>query len=536
MRSQHSSVPVIPRKAAPKGAPKLAPKLAKGSLLPKRQDMSDDASHLAIAPVDIPARRESVGVISDNAVIARQVADALDARRTKPVDLIHSRPGAGLDQLLVPGLTAIVVELDASDAGIGRLKRICAVGPDAPVIVLMRQLDDAAELSAIEAGADEVVDLTPAGDFNGAELSSAVARALARHAKLARPTHPTTGSSETARQPIHAPAPLVLVQEAPDAMVVLDRHGAVAFVNPAAEELLGRAADTLMGKRFDLEIGKGGEITIVQPGGETRVAEVDVVETERGGVPARVASFTDITVRRKLEMALKSAQSGRDAALKRSGRFFSRVSHDLRTPLTHIVGFADLLQHDKLTDPVRHAEYAASISDAGRAMLDMVEDLLSVVDANGASTPEPCDLVKLVRNTAHFLQRDSDGSGPDVAVDAPQTPLVARIDLAKLQRALYRLVAGIGRDADDGSVMRLSLRQTGKQARLTVRIDGTSGKPVALPASLEDSDPLVTPADARTGFAAELLREALDAHGGALQLARDGGSVVAAVITLPLKD
>ncbi|MEO0961504.1 MAG: histidine kinase dimerization/phospho-acceptor domain-containing protein [Pseudomonadota bacterium] len=503
--------------------------------MPKRPDMSGDASHLAIAPVDVPARRESVGVISDNAVIARQVADALDVRRTKPVDLIHSRPGAGLDQLLVPGLTAIVVELEASDAGIGRLKRICAVGPDAPVIVLMRQLDDAAELSAIEAGADEVVDLTPAGDFNGADLSNAVARALARHAKLARPQS-TTGSSETARQPLHAPAPLVLVQEAPDAMVVLDRHGAVAFVNPAAEELLGRAADTLMGKRFDLEIGKGGEITIVQPGGETRVAEVDVVETERGGVPARVASFTDITVRRKLETALKSAQSGRDAALKRSGRFFSRVSHDLRTPLTHIVGFADLLQHDKLNDPVRQAEYAASISDAGRAMLDMVEDLLSVVDANGASNPEPCDLVKLVRNTAHFLQRESDGSGPDVAVDAPQTPLVARIDLAKLQRALYRLVAGIGRDAADGSVMRLSLRQTGKQARLTVRIDGTSGKPVALPSSLEDSDPLVTPADARTGFAAELLREALDAHGGALQLARDGGSVVAAVITLPLKD
>ena len=517
MRSQHSSVPATP------------PKLRKG-IMPKRATSLNDGGGLALAPVNVPQRRESVGVVCENADIARQVATALDARRDKPVDLIHSRPAAGLDQLLVPGLTAIVVELDASDGGISRLKRICAVGPDAPVIVLMRSLDDAAELAAIEAGADEVVDLTTAGDFNGADLASAVARALARHGKQARP------ATDRANQSVQAPAPLVLVQEAPDAMVVLDRHGAVAFINPAAEELLGRPADTLMGKRFDLDIGKGGEITIVQPGGETRVAEVDVVETERGGVPARVASFTDITVRRKLETALKTAQSGRDAALKRSGRFFSRVSHDLRTPLTHIVGFADLLQHDKLQDTARQQEYAASISDAGRAMLDMVEDLLSVVDTSGASNPEPCDLVKLVRNTAHFLQRDTHTDGPDVAVDAPQTPLVARIDLAKLQRALYRLVAGIARDANADSVMRLSLRQTGKQARLTVRIDGMSGSAVALPASLEDSDPLITPADARTGFAAELLREALDTHGGALQLARDGGSVVAAVITLPLKD
>jgi len=514
MRSQSRSVPVIP----------------KGSLLPKRSSAAAESARLALAPVDVPARRESVGVISMSADTARQVADALDVRRDSPVDLIHSLPGAGLDQLLVPGLTVIIAEAAADEAGLAHLKRICAVGPNAPLVVLMRKPTDAATLQAIEAGADDVVAMTDAGDFNGAELASAVARSLARRGHAGSANAPAGKGAS-----VQAPAPLMLVQEAPDAMVVLDRHGAVAFINPAAEDLLGRPADSLLGKRFDLEIGKGGEVTIVQPGGETRVAEVDVVETEHGGVPARIASFTDITVRRKLETALKSAQSGRDAALRKSSRFFSRVSHDLRTPLTHIVGFADLLQEEKLSDPERQRDYAASISDAGRAMLDMVEDLLSVVDASD-TTIEPCDLVKLVRNTAHFLKRQDAGTGPEIVVDAPDASLIARVDLAKLQRALYRLVAGIARDAANGAVLRLQVRQAGKQARLTVRVDGRSGKPVALPASLEDTDPLVTPADPRTGFAAELLREALDAHGGALQLARDAGSVVAAVITLPLKD
>lgn len=537
MRSQHSSVPVIPSATA------------KGRLVPRPNDTSlpditpPASGHLALAPADVRTRRESIGVVCDAPALAQKIAAALDTRRQRPVDLIHSSPGDGLDQLLRPGLTALVIELDTSDAALTRLARLRAVGPDAPIIVLMHGMDDATALSAIEAGASEVVALTAAGDFNGAELAQAAARALARHG------HTVNGSRSAApSQSVQASAPLVLVQEAPDAMVVLDRHGCVAFINPAAEELLGRPADALMGKPFDLDIGKGDEVTIVQPGGETRIAEVDVVKTERGGVPARVATFTDITVRRKLETALKTAQGGRDAALRRSSRFFSRVSHDLRTPLTHIVGFADLLQHEKLNDPVRAREYAASISDAGRAMLDMVEDLLSVVDANGASAHDPCDLVKLVRNTAHFIQRtqggsgdgsgalDGRGTGPEVVVDAPALPMVARLDAAKLQRALYRLVAGIARDAGAGTLMRLSLRQAGKQARLTVRLDGVAGRPVALPASLEDSDPLVTPADARTGFAAELLREALDAHGGALQLARDGANVVAAVITLPLKD
>jgi two-component system, cell cycle sensor histidine kinase PleC len=514
MRSQHRSIPVIP----------------KGGLLSARSEgaVPGDMSHLTLAPVDLPSPRDTVAVMSTAPELGAKVAEALDMRRSQKVDLLHVQPGESLDQLLAPGLTAVIAEIDPAEGGLARLKRLCAIGPNAPVVVLMRGMDDDTMLAAIEAGAEEVVNITSAGTFNGADLANAVARALARHSQDGRPARAGAGDAKL------APAPLMLVQEAPEAMVVLDRHGAVAFINPAAEELLGRSAETLMGKRFDLDIGKGGEVTIVQPGGETRVAEVDVVETERGGVPARIASFTDITVRRKLETALKTAQGGRDAALKRSGRFFSRVSHDLRTPLTHIVGFADLLQSDRITDPQRRQDYAASISDAGRAMLDMVEDLLSVVDAQGAAMPEPCDLAKLVRNTAHFLSR-ADG-GPEVVVDAPQGALVARVDLAKLQRALYRLVAGIARDADAGSILRLSLRQAGKQARLTVRIDSLDGRPVALPASLEDSDPLVTPADARTGFAAELLREALDAHGGALQLARDGGSVVAAVMTLPLKD
>lgn len=487
---------------------------------------------VSLAPVDPPRAAVTVGLVSGDASLAAPVRAALGLRAGAPdTDLVEVAPGSGLDGLLVPGIAAVIADIEADEAGLARLARLAAIGPDAPLVALVRAPGAGAEIAALEAGASEAVAATREGAFNGAELATALRRATARHSAGSRRTGPS--GRETQAPPA---APLVLVQEAPDAMVVLDRHGAVAFVNPAAEDLLGQPASALMGRPFALALNKGEEITIVQPGGETRTAEVDVVETERGGVPARVATFTDTTIRRKLEAAVKAAQGGRDMALKRSSRFFSRVSHDLRTPLTHIVGFADLLQHERFApDPVAR-DYAASISEAGRTMLDMVEDLFSVVETDAAAQPEPCDLVKLVRNTASFVAGAAGGGGLEVTVDAPPERLIARVDLARLQRALYRLVSGIARGAEGPGLLRLGLRRTGQQARLTIRLDGAEGRPVPLPASLDDHDPLVTPADARTGFAAELVRETLEAHGGALQLARDGGQVVAAVLTLPLRD
>ena len=502
------------------------------SLAASRKKAPRRAALLSLAPVETPIATDAIGLVTSDRALASQVQDALALRNDAgPADLVAVEPGGGFDTLLAPGISAVIADVCVDETGLARLRRLSSVGPDAPIVVLMRGAIHGSDIRALEAGATEIVAATRDGAFNGAELAAALGRAVVRH-RTRRPSS-VVRAAETLPMP---PVPLVLVQEAPDAMIVLDRHGAVAFVNPAAEDLLGRPAADLLGRPFGLDLNKGEEITIVQPGGETRTAEVDVVETERGGVPARVATFTDTTVRRKLEAALKTAQGGRDAALKRSSRFFSRVSHDLRTPLTHIVGFADLLQSERFaSDPVAR-DYAAAISDAGRTMLDMVEDLFSVVEDTSPGGHEPCDLVKLVRNTAHFVACGNHGNGLEVAVDAPSDRLVARVDLARLQRALYRLVSGIARGAGGSGLMRLSLRRSGQQARLTIRLDGAEGRPVPLPASLDDHDPLVTPADARTGFAAELVRATLEAHGGALQLARDGDQVVAAVLTLPLRD
>jgi diguanylate cyclase (GGDEF)-like protein/PAS domain S-box-containing protein len=87
-----------------------------------------------------------------------------------------------------------------------------------------------------------------------------------------------------------------------DGMVVIDRNGAVLFVNPAAERLLDRPSAQLVGAQFGFPYAPGGATEIeVVAGGARRVAEMRVVKVEWEGTPAFLASLRDVTARKQAE-------------------------------------------------------------------------------------------------------------------------------------------------------------------------------------------------------------------------------------------
>ena len=91
-----------------------------------------------------------------------------------------------------------------------------------------------------------------------------------------------------------------------DAMVVLDEEGVACFLNPAAERLLGRSAEELLGQLVGFPVigGETTEVDILHAGGEIRIAEMRVADTEWEGKEAYIATFRDITERKRTEEAL----------------------------------------------------------------------------------------------------------------------------------------------------------------------------------------------------------------------------------------
>jgi PAS domain S-box-containing protein len=98
-----------------------------------------------------------------------------------------------------------------------------------------------------------------------------------------------------------------LINHNADAIVVLNTLGIIRFANPAAEVMFGRRVEELIGTSFGFPLvgDTATEVDILRTGGERRVAEMRLVETEWGEAPAYLASLRDITARKRVEDKLR---------------------------------------------------------------------------------------------------------------------------------------------------------------------------------------------------------------------------------------
>ncbi|HEV2369923.1 MAG TPA: HAMP domain-containing sensor histidine kinase, partial [Acidimicrobiales bacterium] len=120
-------------------------------------------------------------------------------------------------------------------------------------------------------------------------------------------------------------------------------------------------------------------------------------------------------------------------------QFLMSVSHDLRTPLTSIRGWAEAIT-DGATDDVR----AANIIGAEAQRLQrLVQDLLDLakLDARSFSVMvRPADVVAPVRAAVESLRPAADEAGLRLDVDVPEAPVSARVDPDRLMQVVGNLI------------------------------------------------------------------------------------------------
>lgn len=92
---------------------------------------------------------------------------------------------------------------------------------------------------------------------------------------------------------------------------------------------------------------------------------------------ASVASFRDITERKRIEAELKEAKEAAESASRLKTAFLANMSHEIRTPLTAILGFTDLFKCDSPTAAER-SEYLEIIERNGRSLMRLIDDILDL--------------------------------------------------------------------------------------------------------------------------------------------------------------
>lgn len=186
---------------------------------------------------------------------------------------------------------------------------------------------------------------------------------------------------------------------------------------------------------------------------------------------------TVMSERRRLESRLRTrtlaAQDARrraeDAAAARS-RFLAVMSHEMRTPLNGVAGFADLLA----ARPDLHPEalrQVRQIRESGDGLLMLVEDILDFAHGDDALSPEPLNLAAVACEALSPSRAAADARGLSLTVD-DRLPRGARFacDRRALRQTLHPLVANAVKFTEAGEV---SVRLDWHSGGVVIRVSDT---------------------------------------------------------------
>ena len=317
--------------------------------------------------------------------------------------------------------------------------------------------------------------------------------AVARREALER----SLRDSESETRELHT-----ILDTATDGVVILDSAGNVLSLNRSAEALFGLESHDVAGKPFAALVAddsranligylaglrEGGVASVLNDGREIQfraprggVIPVFITVGRLGveDVPKFCAVLRDITAWKNAERTLDTARADAERASAQKSEFLARISHEVRTPLNAILGFAEVMMDERF-GPVgseRYREYLKDIHRSGEHVMSLVNDLLDLskieagkmdmtftsVDAN-AAVSDCVSLMQPQAGSARIVIRTS---------LAPRLPKIIADERAFKQIVLNILSNALKYNEAGGQVIVSTARTDGGHAVLRIRDTG----------------------------------------------------------------
>lgn len=360
-----------------------------------------------------------------------------------------------------------------------------------------------------------------------------------------------------------------------DAMALSDPAGVVLDVNPAYCALYGLAPGDVVGRSFtvifpeehrtwaeeeyrrvfaDRSIPPMVESVIQRADGSERLVEVRYTFLSEGEQRTAMLSVVrDVTERRhgeieraRLYQAERAALAAAEAALALRDQVLAGVSHDLRTPLTTVIGSTQMLRRLAARRPGDHQwliDGLDMIESSAATMSTMIADLLDAARLEIGRPLEPrlapTDLIALARRVAGAHQVNSPRHAIQVETTLPE--LTGVWDPARLERVLDNLLSNAIKYSPAGGTVTVEVTSSsetdGTWAILTVRDQGIGIPATDLPRVFERfyraED--VTGGIDGAGIGLASAKQIVDQHGGTIAVISDEGRGSTFRMRLPLK-
>jgi PAS domain S-box-containing protein len=332
------------------------------------------------------------------------------------------------------------------------------------------------------------------------------------------------GTDNTARKQVEAEQQLLdqrlrdqqfytrsLIESNIDALMTTDPRGIITDVNQQMEALTGCTRDELIGAPFknyftDPDRAEAG---IRQVLSGSKVTDYELTACARDGKKTVVsynattfhdrdrklqgvfAAARDVTERKRFERALQEnnielerAKAAAEKANLAKSDFLSSMSHELRSPLNAILGFAQLINSDS---PAPTASQAASIDQilhAGWYLLELINEILDLAQIESgklALSREPTLLGEVMLECQAMIEPQAQQRGIKMIFPKSGIPQFVDADRTRLKQVLINLLSNaIKYNQINGSVVVECAKSGPERMRISVRDTGAGLPPEML--------------------------------------------------------
>jgi PAS domain S-box-containing protein len=354
------------------------------------------------------------------------------------------------------------------------------------------------------------------------------------------------------------------VEAAPAAMLMVDEGGTIVLANALAEQMLGYARNEIIGLPVERLVpeqfrnghaqyrtnyltapsqrlmGAGRDLYAVRKDGSEVPVEIGLSPIQTADGNFVISAVTDITERKRAAEAERQARHAAEEASRTKDEFLAMLSHELRNPLSSILGWAVLLRNGQI--PLESAGHALEVIERNaRVEAQLVESLLDLSRIAAGKLKldsERVDLSAVLETVVDSIRPAADAKGIMLDFSAPAGSFVLIGDSGRLQQIFSNLLTNAVKFTPRAGHIQVRLTRTGSQARIQV-IDNGEGIAVDFLPHIFDrfrqAESTKGRAHGGLGLGLAIVRELVHAHGGTISAESPGkGHGSTFTMTLPI--
>ena len=358
-----------------------------------------------------------------------------------------------------------------------------------------------------------------------------------------------------------------VVEDSFDGIIATDTLGRIELFNDAASQMLGLTYEQVRGRPLrdllpeaesgvrmaDEDDHRPRELTLT--GIDGRAITVEMLVSRSEVKPSRspyerrrqpravyVYTFRDVSLRKTAEVALERAMHEAVQASQAKSDFIANMSHEFRTPLNAIIGFADILKDEILGPHTVHQyqEYSTDISEAGNHLLTLINDILdlSKIDAGKyALHEEVVDVPEIIRSAENLLRHQVTQNAQKLEIIYPDDLPDLRVDSRSLKQMILNLLSNAVKFTPDKGHIRLTVDRNEEQdMRISVSDDGIGIAAHEIPLIMQpftQSESNMTRQQPGTGLGLSLVKKMVEMHEGRINLESRIGKGTTVTLTFP---